>query len=93
MLEKLATHDVETVTTLFALADKCAELPRAGHGTRHHRPELPRRVARVPSPRTAKRKRIRIRIAATRSRSLLLRSSQLRLGAGMSATSAHNHRG
>jgi hypothetical protein len=24
MLEKLATHDVETVTMLFALADKCA---------------------------------------------------------------------
>jgi hypothetical protein len=24
MLEKLATHDVETITTLFALADKCA---------------------------------------------------------------------
>ena len=24
MLEKLATHDVETVTTLFALANKCA---------------------------------------------------------------------
>jgi hypothetical protein len=24
MLEKLETHDVETVTTLFALADKCA---------------------------------------------------------------------
>jgi hypothetical protein len=24
MLEKLATHDVETVTTLFTLADKCA---------------------------------------------------------------------
>jgi hypothetical protein len=24
MLEKLATHQVETVTTLFALADKCA---------------------------------------------------------------------
>ena len=24
MLEKLATHDVKTVTTLFALADKCA---------------------------------------------------------------------
>jgi hypothetical protein len=24
MLEKLAMHDVETVTTLFALADKCA---------------------------------------------------------------------
>jgi hypothetical protein len=28
-LEKLATHDVETVTTLFALADKCA---RAAEG-------------------------------------------------------------
>jgi hypothetical protein len=26
MLEKLATHDVETVTTLFALADKCARV-------------------------------------------------------------------
>jgi hypothetical protein len=25
MLEKLATHDVETVTTLFTLADKCAK--------------------------------------------------------------------
>jgi hypothetical protein len=25
MLDKLATHDVETVTTLFALADKCAK--------------------------------------------------------------------
>jgi hypothetical protein len=24
MLEKLATHDMETVPTLFALADKCA---------------------------------------------------------------------
>jgi hypothetical protein len=24
ILEKLATHEVETVTTLFALADKCA---------------------------------------------------------------------
>jgi hypothetical protein len=29
MLEKLATHDVEIVTTLFALADKCA---RANEG-------------------------------------------------------------
>jgi hypothetical protein len=29
MLEKLATHQVETVTTLFALADKCA---RAAEG-------------------------------------------------------------
>jgi hypothetical protein len=33
MLEKLATHNVETVTTLFALADKCA---RATEGRRWH---------------------------------------------------------
>jgi hypothetical protein len=33
MLEKLATHDVETITTLFALADKCA---RAVEGRAWH---------------------------------------------------------
>jgi hypothetical protein len=33
MLEKLATHDVETVTTLFTLADKCA---RAAEGHAWH---------------------------------------------------------
>jgi hypothetical protein len=35
MLEKLATHDVETVLTLFALADKCARAAegRAWHST------------------------------------------------------------
>jgi hypothetical protein len=33
MLEKLATHDVETVSTLFALADKCA---RATEGRAWH---------------------------------------------------------
>jgi hypothetical protein len=33
MLEKLATYDVETVTTLFALADKCA---RAAEGCAWH---------------------------------------------------------
>jgi hypothetical protein len=35
MLEKLATHDVETVTMLFALADKCA---RAAEGRAWHAP-------------------------------------------------------
>ena len=29
MLEKLATHEVESITTLFSLADKCA---RAAEG-------------------------------------------------------------
>jgi hypothetical protein len=33
MLEKLATHDVETVPTLFDLADKCA---RAAEGRAWH---------------------------------------------------------
>jgi hypothetical protein len=33
MLEKLATHDVETVTTLFALVDKC---DRAAEGRAWH---------------------------------------------------------
>jgi hypothetical protein len=64
--------------------------PRVVHGTRHHRPGLPRRVARVPSLRTARRRK---RTTATRSRRLPLWSSQLRLGAGTSATSAHGHRG
>jgi hypothetical protein len=64
--------------------------PRVVHGTRHHRPGLPRRVARVPSLRTARRRK---RTAATRSRRLLVWSSQLRLGAGTSATSAHERRG
>jgi hypothetical protein len=35
MLEKLATHDVETVPTLFTLADKCA---RAAEGRAWHSP-------------------------------------------------------
>jgi hypothetical protein len=64
-------------------------LPRAVHGTRHHRLGLPRQVAWVPSLMTAKRRRT----AAPRGRRLLLRSSQLRLGAETSATSAHDRRG
>jgi hypothetical protein len=48
MLEKLVTHDVETVTTLFTLADKCARAAEVVHGTRCRRPESPKRVAQVP---------------------------------------------
>jgi hypothetical protein len=66
-------------------------LPRAVHGTQHHRSGLPRRVARVPSLRTAKRRRKRT--VAPRGRRLLLRSSQLRLGAETSTTSTHGRRG
>jgi hypothetical protein len=64
-------------------------LPRAGYGTRHHRPGLPRRVARVLSLRTAKK----IRTMTPRGCRLLLWSSQLRLGAKTSATSAHDRKG
>jgi hypothetical protein len=42
MLEKLATHDVETVTTLFTLADKCA---RAAEGRAWHSAPQTGRVA------------------------------------------------
>ena len=45
MLEKLATHEVESVTTLFSLADKCA---RAAHGTQPPKAESPRLVAPEP---------------------------------------------
>jgi hypothetical protein len=55
MLEKLATHDVETVPTLFALADKCARAAegRAWHSA--HKLELPSRVAWGPSSGTERR--------------------------------------
>jgi hypothetical protein len=66
------------------------ELPRAVHGTRHHKQELPRQVARVPSPRAATT--TRRRTAAMIGRSLLLQSPQLRLGVETSATSAHGNR-
>jgi hypothetical protein len=73
MLEKLATRDVETVTTLFALADKCV---RAAEGHAWHS-----------APQTE------VAQTAPRGHRLLLRSSQLRLGAETSATSAHGRRG
>jgi hypothetical protein len=83
MTWKLSPHSSLWLTSV-------PELSRAMHGTRHNILELPIRVAWVPSTRTTKRKRRRT--AATRGRSLLLRSSQLRLGAGTSATSTHDHK-
>jgi hypothetical protein len=38
MLEKLATHDIQDVTELFSLADKCA---RAAEGRAWHTPLAP----------------------------------------------------
>jgi hypothetical protein len=83
MTWKLSPHSSLWLTSV-------PELPRAVHGTRCHRPELPRQVAWVPSPRMTKRRRRRT--AATRGSRLLLRSSQLRLRAETSATSAHDLR-
>jgi hypothetical protein len=57
MLEKLATHDVETVPTLFALADKCARAAK-GHAW-HSAPQT--RVAQLGGsgavPRDGKKKK------------------------------------
>jgi hypothetical protein len=66
------------------------ELLRDVHDTQHRRPELPRRVAQVPPPREVARRRRRT--AVTIGRNLVLRSPQLRLGAGMSAASATGNR-
>jgi hypothetical protein len=66
MLEKLATHDVETVPTLFALADKCA---RAVEGHAWHSAPQTRAAQSGGSgaiPGTVRRKRRRI--VTTRSR-------------------------
>jgi hypothetical protein len=90
MLEKLATHDVETVPMLFALADKCA---RAAEGRAwHSAPQtgVTQTGGSGAAPRTAKRKR---RSAATKGRSQPHWSLQLRPGPGATATSAHGHKG
>jgi hypothetical protein len=90
MLEKLATHDVETVPTLFSLADKCA---RAAEGRALH--SAPQTGAAQSggsgaSPGTVRRKRRRT--ATTRSRGPPLWLLQPRPGAGTNATSAHGRR-
>ena len=66
MLEKLATHDVETVTTLFALADKCARAAegRAWHSDPHA--GVAKTGGSGAVPRDGKKKR---RVTATRNRS------------------------
>jgi hypothetical protein len=67
------------------------EPPRAVHVTQPHKPELPSRVARVPSPGTERRKRRRT--ATTRSRGPPLWWSQPRPEARATATNAHGRRG
>ena len=66
MLEKLATHEVESVTTLFSLADKCA---RAAEGRAWHsapKTETPRLVApEQPSRAVATKRRTRTGVAGS----------------------------
>jgi hypothetical protein len=85
MLEKLATHNVETISTLFTLADKCA---RATEGRAWHSAPQTGVTQTGGSGATAQDGKRRRRTAAIRSYSLPLRLSQPRLGAGASATSA-----
>jgi hypothetical protein len=88
MLEKLATHDVKTVSTLFTLADKCA---RAAEGRAwHSAPQT--RVAQTGGSDAVTQDGKRRRTVAMRSRGLPLRLLQLRLEAGASSTSAPGHR-
>jgi hypothetical protein len=62
MLEKLATHDVETVPTLFALADKCARAAkgRAWHSTPQARADQSGGSGAVPRDEKKKKKKDRI---------------------------------
>jgi hypothetical protein len=91
MLEKLATHDVETVPTSLLWPTSAPGLLRAVCGTQRQRPGLPKRTAQVPSLRTTRKRRKRT--ASMRSRTPPLWSWQLRLGAGATAANAHGHQG
>jgi len=68
MLEKLATHEVESISTLFSLADKCAWAAedRAWHS--FPKTETPKLVAPVlPLRVVARRRRTRTRVAGSRN--------------------------
>jgi hypothetical protein len=91
MLEKLATHDVETVTTLFTLADKCA---RADEGRAWH--SAPQTGVTQTSGSSAttqgggkKKKKNR---GHDKPQSGAPVAAQLRLGAGTSAAGTHGNK-
>jgi hypothetical protein len=91
MLEKLATHEVESVTMLFSLANKCA---RAAEGrVWHSAPQdgPPKREALVPPSREVAKRR-RTRTAVVKGRKLVPRSLQQRVGARTCAANARDHR-
>jgi hypothetical protein len=90
MLEKLATHDVDTISTLFALADKCA---RAAEGRAWHSAPQTGATQTGGSGTVPRDGKIKRRATATRGRTLPHWLSQLRLGARAIATNAHSRRG
>jgi hypothetical protein len=91
MLEKLATHDVETVPTLFALTDKCA---RAAEGRAwHSAPQTGAAQSGGSGPFSGTERRRRRRTATTRSCGPLLWWSQPRPEARATATNARGRRG
>jgi hypothetical protein len=90
MLEKLATHDVETLTMLFALADKCA---RAAEGRAwHSAPQtgVAQTGASGAVARDGKKKKKNRDHEKPQSAAPIVAATT---GAGASATSAHDHRG
>jgi hypothetical protein len=90
MLEKLATHDVETVPHSSLWPTNAPEPPRAVHGTQPHKLELPSRVVRGPSSGMERRKRRRT--TTTRSHGPLLWWSRQRPVARATATNARDRR-
>ena len=91
MLEKLATHEVESVTMLFSLANKCARATegRAWHSAPQDGP--PKLEALVPPSREVAKRR-RTRTAVVKGRKLVPRSLQQRLGARTRAANSRNHK-
>jgi hypothetical protein len=90
MLEKLATHDVETVSTLFALADKCA---RATEGRAwHSAPQtgVTQMGGSGAVPQDGKKKKKGRDHEKPRSTALVVAAA---IGAGATTTSAHGRRG
>jgi hypothetical protein len=91
MLEKLATHDVETVTTLFALADKCVRA--AGGWAWHSAPQTG--VAQTGGSdavaQDGKKKKKKNHDHEKSSSTALVVTAAT--GAGTSATSTHDRRG
>jgi hypothetical protein len=90
MLEKLATHDVETVPTLFALADKCV---RAAEGRAwHSTPQTgtTQTGGSGAAPRDGKKKKKGRDYERPQSTTLVVAAAT---GARASATRAHGRRG